>query len=230
MRLSILSLFLLASTAMGQVSYWFSQFQKQGNAQLAQQFFATNGPGITFSYNGSRWVISATGGGLSPNVVTNGGTPTFNGMYVDGTLTIINYTNIPTLQFNGKDAGGSQVFGLFSFDPTNQIFNFNYPLQFDAQYLTNAYSDLFTPSTNIPPGLLGFDVNGDWYWAKGLSVTQQVVMWSGTVSNQVAYTNAYIGGLLVASGPAAGPTHSPSWIWPNGGHILWPNGGYILLP
>jgi hypothetical protein len=151
-------------------------------------------------------------------------------MYVDGNITIINYTNVPTLLFNGKDAGGSQVFGLFSFDPTNQLFTFNYPVQFDAQYLTNAYSDLFTPSTNIPPGLLGFDINGDWYWAKGLNATQNVVMWSGSVSNLVAYTNVYQGGLLVASGQSAGPAHGASLILPGGGYLLQPNGGSLLLP
>lgn len=60
-RLLIALTVLMASTAMGQPSFWFSQFQKQGNAQYAQQYFATNGPGIAFSFDGVHWVISATG-------------------------------------------------------------------------------------------------------------------------------------------------------------------------
>lgn len=59
-----LLLFLLfcATSSVAQPSYWFQGFQRQGNAQLAQQYEFVAGPGITFGFDGVHSIISAPGG------------------------------------------------------------------------------------------------------------------------------------------------------------------------
>ena len=64
----------------------------------------------------------------------------------------------------------------------------------------------------------------------GMSVTQSVVCFSGSVSNLLAFTNVYQMGRLVASGPFAGSGHGPSLILPGGGYLIQPSGGSLLLP
>lgn len=56
--------------------------------------------------------------------------------------------------------------------------------------------------------------------------TNICVMFCDGSTNLLNITN----GLIVAINGSFPPVHGPSWIWPNGGHILWPNGGYISLP
>lgn len=63
----------------------------------------------------------------------------------------------------------------------------------------------------------------------GLSVTQNVVLWSSSLTNQVAYTNVFANGLLIASGPFIA-AHGSSIILPGGGYLLQPGGGSLLLP
>ena len=64
----------------------------------------------------------------------------------------------------------------------------------------------------------------------GLSITQNVVLWLTSVTNQFAYTNVFSNGLLVASGPVAPPAHASSLIIPGGGYLIQPGGSTILLP
>lgn len=51
-----------------QVSYWFSQWQKKGNAQDAQEFFMWPGTNISFSYASNHVIINSTGGGGGGNL------------------------------------------------------------------------------------------------------------------------------------------------------------------
>ena len=59
----------IGGIAKAQVSYWASGFNRQGDAQLAQRWFFTNGSGITITYDGLHAVISASGGGGGTNSV-----------------------------------------------------------------------------------------------------------------------------------------------------------------
>lgn len=52
---------LLAQPALGQPSYWFQGFQRQGNAQLAQRYFFLAGPGISLTWTNPYVYINATG-------------------------------------------------------------------------------------------------------------------------------------------------------------------------
>lgn len=63
----------LALAAGAQPSYWFSQFQKQGNAQLAQEYFFRAGNGITITYtNPGPYVwINSTGTNYTVAISTN---------------------------------------------------------------------------------------------------------------------------------------------------------------
>ena len=113
------------------------------------------------------------------------------------------------MEFEGLDQFNSSVFGILSLDPTNHLFTFNFPITAPAVYGNGA------GLTNVP--------------TVGLSVTQNVAFWSGTISNLVAYTNVFANGLLVSSGQAVS-THGSSLIQPNGDYLLQFNGGTFLLP
>lgn len=64
MRTRLIALFLLIGfVAAAQVSYWFSGFQRQGSAQLAQQYFFRPGTNLVFSYDGTYVYLNSTGGG-----------------------------------------------------------------------------------------------------------------------------------------------------------------------
>jgi hypothetical protein len=63
-------LMLLALPVMGQPSYWFSQWQKSGNAQIAQEYFMHAGPGISITWTNPGpyvWINATGGGGGSTN-------------------------------------------------------------------------------------------------------------------------------------------------------------------
>ena len=66
--------------------------------------------------------------------------------------------------------------------------------------------------------------------AGGLSVTQQVVLFSGTsITNALAWTNAYQSGLLVASGAYVAPGAAGSgMLGEDGGAMLGEDGGKML--
>lgn len=63
MRPFVLLLCLLPYLSLAQPSYWFQQFQRKQDAQLAQEFFFVPGVGVTFTYATNRVIINAVGGG-----------------------------------------------------------------------------------------------------------------------------------------------------------------------
>ena len=90
---------LLALAASGQPSYWFQQFQKQGNAKLAQEYFfqAGNGISITWTNPGPYVWINATGGGG----VTTGLTTNICVVFCDATTNTLSFTNGLLVSING---------------------------------------------------------------------------------------------------------------------------------
>ena len=63
MKLLLLILLATCAGAFAQPSYWFQQFQKQGNAKLAQEYFFHAGTNVFISYDGRYVYINGTGGG-----------------------------------------------------------------------------------------------------------------------------------------------------------------------
>jgi hypothetical protein len=90
----------------------------------------------------------------------------------------------------------------------------------------NKYAGINSNSVHSGDGGLLTNITG----TVGLSITQNAVLWSSTLTNQVAYTNVFANGLLIASGPYVS-AHGSSLIQPAGlGYILQPGGGSLLLP
>ena len=124
--MKLLPLILLATCAgaFAQPSYWFQQFQKQGNAKLAQEYQFRAGTNITFTYTNppSPYVyINATGGSGGTNSGPPGppGPPGTNGLNgANGTngLNGINGTNgLPGLN------GTNGVNGINGTNGTNGV-------------------------------------------------------------------------------------------------------------
>lgn len=98
-------LVLLCATVMhAQVSYWFSQWQKKGNAQDAQEFFMWPGTNIYFSYASNHVIINGTGTNVVIATATNalyaqyatnwlGSTNASNAFWLTLTNAIYNATN-----------------------------------------------------------------------------------------------------------------------------------------
>lgn len=71
--LPVVSVWLAAVlTAVGQPSYWFSQWEKKPDAQTAQQFFMVPGANVTFTYATNHVIINSSGGGGPATVVIAG--------------------------------------------------------------------------------------------------------------------------------------------------------------
>jgi hypothetical protein len=230
MRRLLIFLFLLCSlSAWGQVSYWFQQFQRQGNAMYAQQYFATNGPGITFGFDGVRWVISANCSNILSYTNTWTGTNNFTGPLLwHGVQVCTNCASGFGILASADFAGQG---------PLDQVLHGGGPAG-------NPYWDYVDLDTevrgNLAVGYLNFgidaDVNhywrGDGTWGTlpspapppaGLTTNICVVFCDAT-TNTLAFTNG-----ILASITPGGPLHCASLILPGGGHLTTPL-GYICLP
>lgn len=62
---------MLCLESQAQVSYWFSQWQKKGNAKDAQEFFMWPGTNIYFSYASNHVIINGTGTNVVIATATN---------------------------------------------------------------------------------------------------------------------------------------------------------------
>ena len=62
-KLLTLAVLLCATVSQAQVSYWFSQWQRRGDAADVQDFFMWPGTNIAFSYASNHVIINGTGGG-----------------------------------------------------------------------------------------------------------------------------------------------------------------------
>lgn len=226
LRLLILLLVTFASTAMGQASYWGNGLIKQGNAQLAQQYFFRAGTNVTITFNGQYVFINSSGGGgtNNPSIVTNIGNQYYvlkSGDTMTGPLVITNGNAF------GNIVLWADSVAEISFRLTNgYIGNFTYELNG-----FNLYDNLLVTGGDVATdGIFygdGSGLSNVVATTTGLSITQNVVFWSGSVSNLAAYTNVFSHGLLVASGHA-GATHGPSLLIEIGNYLLLENGGTIL--
>ena len=139
------------------------------------------------------------------------------------------------LQHASTAQNGREYMGIFGTSGTNSVY-----AQFSTNWLgSNAMwlslsSGLtnYTPGSNVTftltsPYNYQISASGGGGATTGLSVTQTLLLVSVGLTN--LYTNAFVDGLLVASGPA-GASHLSSILLPGGGYLLQPGGGTILLP
>lgn len=207
---AVLFLLCFCLTASGQVSYWFSQWQRKPDAKTAQEFFMLAGTNVLFTYTNNHVVINSSGGG-SPTPP-----PGFSYWYSDGTN--LWWTNSSPSEVRIGKTGGQ----------------WNIQLRTDGT--ANFYSNVTVKAT-LYAGTL--DVDGDissltgvFYGdgsglsnvvctTVGLTVTQRVML-----AGSVLQDNVYSNGLLVASSSA----HGYSLLLPGGGYLLQPSGGSFLLP
>lgn len=233
-RLLILLLVTFASTARAQYQAWaVSWLQHAYSAQAGRDYMGiTNfvaGSNVSFtitSRNGVPYVTIGVTAAINPNItnIANQYYVLKSGDTMTGQLVITNGNAF------GNIVLWADSVAEISFRLTNgYIGNFTYELNG-----FNLYDNLLVTGGDVATdGIFygdGSGLSNVVATTTGLSVTQNVVFWSGSVSNLVAYTNVYQGGLLVASGQSAGPAHGASLIQPGGGYLLQPGGGTILLP
>jgi hypothetical protein len=70
-KLACLIVLLCATASPAQVSYWFSQWQKKGDAADVQAFFMWPGTNITFTYASNHVIINGAAGTNTATLATN---------------------------------------------------------------------------------------------------------------------------------------------------------------
>jgi hypothetical protein len=138
----------------------------------------------------------------------------------------------PQITMNQVGTGAHTAVGPANFYLTDGVFVpagtvysgfwMDYPLYLSAtpESLRTAGSATFQSDMTVSQG-------ASYFHAGGISTTQSVMLVFGGSTN--VWTNAFVNGLLIASGPA-GAGHASSLILPGGGYLLQPNGGTFLLP
>ena len=99
----VIALLLVASSVMGQPSYWFQGFQRQGNAQLAQQYFFLPGANMTFTFDGKHVILNSSGGGGGGNIQ----------LFGDITAPL---TALPNVTTTLKNTGSAGTYTKITFD------------------------------------------------------------------------------------------------------------------
>ena len=164
----LLAVLLCAVVANGQPSYWFQEFQKQGNAQLAQQYFFRAGTNVVITYTNPYVYINSTGGG-------GGGITTNNYYYTTNFYTTNLYsitTNVYTITTNNYTTN------LYSI--TTNTYTTNLYTITTNTYTTNIYSLVQTNiyATNLigllPGSNITFSTNGSGF----LSINGSQTPWT----------------------------------------------------
>lgn len=217
MKTILAILMLVCLSASAQPSYWFQNFERQGNAQLAQQYFFRSGSNVYINFTNPYVYINATGGGGTnagppgppgPQgpAGTNGvngtnGLPGLNGTNgVNGTngLNGANGTNTMTVSTNGVLVLSSPVTNLDFGDGTN--------IHWAATY-TGSTVNIRADLTGTVAHATSADLAPDGF---GLASTNFVLDAIGGVSQFAYFTS------VTNTGALAGKTNNyQAWALPN---------------
>jgi len=203
-KLLTLAVLLCATVSQAQVSYWFSQWQRRGDAADVQDFFMWPGNNVTFSYASNHVIINSAGGGTTNYIPGFGITFNVIGPYTYEIEGAAAPAPPPAPELTG-DVESGPGYGAQVATVTNVS-----PLGLAGQVLTATGT-----------GITWKDLPG----CVGLSITQHM-----TDFLIGAITNVFSNGLLVATGPYVTPG-GEFLIQPAGlGYLLQPSGDRFLLP